>query len=66
MTRAQGTLQLSCEIVSVQYHPTIPHLFVTADKAGAVSLRDVRMAFGPLRARANEGIVQEVRARPTF
>jgi DDB1- and CUL4-associated factor 5 len=59
-TRAQGTLQQACEFVSVQYHPTIPHLFLTGDKLGSVCVRDVRMAFGPIRSRTNDGIVREV------
>lgn len=63
MSRAQATLQQSSELCGVQYHPTMPHIFVTGDKAGDVCLRDVRMAFGPLHSRSNEGVVQKVRAQ---
>ena len=62
MSRAQATLQQTSEFVSVQYHPSVPHLFLTGDKRGSVCLRDVRMAFGPLRSRTNEGIVRKVRS----
>lgn len=60
MTDAQATIQNTSEFTSVQYHPTIPHLFVTGDKTGNAYLRDVRMAFGPLSARSQNGIVQAV------
>lgn len=53
-------MQQTSEITAVQYHPTMPHLFVTGDKAGNVCLRDVRMAFGPRGSRSKEGIVQRV------
>ena len=59
-TRAQATVQNTCEFTGVQYHPTIPHLFVTGDKKGKAYLRDMRMAFGSLSSRSQEGIVQTV------
>ena len=60
MTKAQATLQNDSEVTGVQYHPTISHLLVTGDKAGNAHLRDVRMMFGPLSSRSNEGIVHTV------
>ena len=65
MTKAQATLQNTSEFTSVQYHPTIPHIFVTGDKVGYAHLRDMRMAFGPLSSRSQEGIVQTV-CSPSF
>ncbi|GJE88449.1 WD40 domain-containing protein [Phanerochaete sordida] len=58
MSKAQATLQQTADFSGVQYHPTIPHFFLTSDKTG-VCLRDVRMAFGPRRLRSNEGVVQK-------
>ncbi|KIP10171.1 hypothetical protein PHLGIDRAFT_28569 [Phlebiopsis gigantea 11061_1 CR5-6] len=60
MTKAQATLQNDSEFTGVQYHPTIPHLLVTGDRAGRAHLRDIRMMFGPLTARSKEGIVHTV------
>lgn len=61
MSAAQARMQQTSEITAVQYHPSMPHLFVTGDKAGNVYLRDVRMAFGPRGSRSQEGVVQRVR-----
>lgn len=36
------------------------NIFVTSDGRGVVCLRDARMAFGPLKNRTREGIVQLV------
>ena len=60
LSRAQATLQQTADFSGIQYHPTIPHFFLTSDKTG-VCLRDVRMAFGPLISRSHEGVVQKVR-----
>jgi WD repeat-containing protein 22 len=59
-TRAQSSLQLSAEVTGVQSHPRIEHMFATSDSYGGVYLRDARMAFGPLKQRTNEGVVQTV------
>lgn len=59
-TRAQGILQHDAEFTSVQYHPTMPHIFATSDNRGEICLRDSRMAFGPLSRRSRQGIVQTV------
>ncbi|KAJ3731186.1 WD40 repeat-like protein [Lentinula guzmanii] len=56
--RAADIIQLTAEVTSVKFHPTIEHLFVTSDSQSNVCLRDVRMAFGPLKTRSNEGIVR--------
>ncbi|KAH7927823.1 WD40 repeat-like protein [Leucogyrophana mollusca] len=55
---AQGTLQHTSEFTGVQAHPIMEHIFATSDAHGQVCLRDTRMAFGPLKTRTNEGIVQ--------
>ncbi|KAJ3969032.1 WD40 repeat-like protein [Lentinula raphanica] len=57
-TRAADILQIASEVTSVQFHPTMEHLFVTGDIRGDVCLRDTRMAFGPLRTRNNGGRVR--------
>ncbi|KAF7316237.1 WD40 repeat-like protein [Mycena indigotica] len=61
--RAQDTLQLQAEVTSVEFHPTMDHIFVTSDTGGAVCLRDRRMAFGPGIQRTNQGIVQTYTTR---
>ncbi|KAI0712040.1 WD40 repeat-like protein [Earliella scabrosa] len=58
-TGAQRVLQHPAEVTCVQYHPTMPHICATSDNRGSVCLRDVRMAFGPLSQRRNQGIVHE-------
>ncbi|KAG6329968.1 hypothetical protein ID866_9122 [Astraeus odoratus] len=58
LSNAQGTLQHTTEFTGVQAHPAMEHIFATSDTHGQVCLRDSRMAFGPLSARSNEGIVQ--------
>ncbi|KAI0632328.1 WD40 repeat-like protein [Trametes polyzona] len=58
-TRAQGILQQIAPFSCVQYHPTMTQLFATSDTQGAVCLRDVRIAFGPLSQRRHKGIVQK-------
>ncbi|KAF7985928.1 hypothetical protein HWV62_43850 [Athelia sp. TMB] len=60
MTRAQGTLQQNAEITDIKSHPLTESLFATSDSTGRVCLRDIRMAFGPLAQRANEGVVRTV------
>jgi hypothetical protein len=60
MTHAQGTLQQAAEFSGAFFHPRMEHLFATSDVRGNVRLRDTRMAFGPLRQRTKEGIVQKV------
>lgn len=60
MTRAQCTLQNSCEFTDVKYHPFSDQLFATSDGRGQVCLRDARMAFGPLVSRTREGVVRVV------
>ncbi|TBU37170.1 WD40 repeat-like protein [Dichomitus squalens] len=60
-TRTQRILQHRTELTCVQYHPTMPDLFATSDNHGQVCLRDVRMAFGPLSQRRDEGVVHKVR-----
>lgn len=62
LSQAQATLQQTTEFTGVQYHPRMEHIFATSDNRGKVYLRDVRMAFGPLRARTKQGIVQTVSA----
>ncbi|KAH9841355.1 WD40 repeat-like protein [Rhodofomes roseus] len=59
LTRAQGTLQHDSEFTSVQFHPEMPHIFVTSDNRGEMCLRDTRMAFGPKSRRRDKGIVQK-------
>lgn len=61
LSNAQGVLQHTTEFTGVQAHPVMEHIFATSDSHGQVCLRDTRMAFGPLSARSNEGIVQTVR-----
>jgi len=61
LSNAQGVLQHTTEFTGVQAHPVMEHIFATSDSHGQVCLRDTRMAFGPLSARSNEGIVQDVR-----
>ncbi|KAJ3996686.1 WD40 repeat-like protein [Lentinula boryana] len=56
--RAADIIQLTAEVTSVKFHPTIEHLFVTSDSQSNVCLRDMRMAFGPRKTRSNEGIVR--------
>lgn len=51
----------NAEFTSVQMHPSMEHLFVTSDAKGRVCLRDTRMAFGPLKDRSRDGVVQTVR-----
>ncbi|KAI0802032.1 WD40 repeat-like protein [Irpex lacteus] len=58
ISRAQRTLQGPTEFTGVQFHPEAPDLFVTSADSGQVCLRDVRMAFGPLSGRSNNGIVK--------
>ncbi|KAI0260688.1 WD40 repeat-like protein [Gloeopeniophorella convolvens] len=65
MTRAQGTLRQAAEFSGATFHPTIEHLFATSDVRGNVRLRDMRMAFGPLSQRTNEGIVLKYVTRIT-
>ena len=65
-TRTQRVLQHRTELTCIQYHPTIPNLFATSDNRGDVCLRDVRMAFGPLSQRRNEGVVHKVRTSQSF
>jgi len=55
--RAQNVLQHNIDFTSVQYHPNMPHIFVTSDIRGEICLRDSRMAFGPSSQRSNKGIV---------
>ncbi|KAF7299756.1 WD40 repeat-like protein [Mycena chlorophos] len=56
--RAQDVLQLNAEVNGVEFHPSMGHIFATCDSRGAVCLRDTRMAFGPLKQRTKEGVVQ--------
>lgn len=58
ITRAADIIQLATEVTSTKFHPTIEHLFITADAKGNVCLRDTRMAFGPRKSRTNNGIVR--------
>lgn len=60
LSSAQATLQYAAEFTGVQAHPIMEHIFATSDSHGQVCLRDTRMAFGPLSARSNQGIVQNV------
>ncbi|EIM81489.1 WD40 repeat-like protein [Stereum hirsutum FP-91666 SS1] len=57
MSQAQGTLQHTTEITGVRFHPRMEHIFATSDNKGKVCLRDMRMAFGPLHQRSQEGVV---------
>ncbi|KAH9936079.1 WD40 repeat-like protein [Fomitopsis serialis] len=59
LTRAQGTLQHDTEFTSVQFHPEMPHIFVTSDNRGEVCLRDTRTAFGPRSQRRDKGVAQK-------
>ena len=59
-TRTQRILQHSSELTGLQYHPTMTNIFATSDNRGLVCLRDIRMAFGPLSQRRDEGIVHKV------
>lgn len=59
-TRAQRILQHGAELTGLQYHPTMTNIFATSDNRGHVCLRDIRMAFGPLPQRRDEGIVHKV------
>ncbi len=61
-SQTQRTLQHDAEFTSVQYHPTMTHIFATSDNRGQLCLRDVRMAFGPLSQRRQQGIVHKVSA----
>ncbi|TFK88722.1 WD40 repeat-like protein [Polyporus arcularius HHB13444] len=58
-SQTQRTLQHDAEFTSVQYHPTMTHIFATSDNRGQLCLRDVRMAFGPLSQRRQQGIVHK-------
>ncbi|PIL22436.1 hypothetical protein GSI_15124 [Ganoderma sinense ZZ0214-1] len=58
-TRAQRILQHRAELTGLQYHPTMPNIFATSDNRGCVCLRDIRMAFGPLSQRRDEGVVHK-------
>lgn len=60
MSQAQGTLQHTTEITGVRFHPRMEHIFATSDNKGKVCLRDMRMAFGPLHQRSQEGVVLQV------
>ncbi|KAJ7160099.1 WD40 repeat-like protein [Mycena filopes] len=56
--RAQDTIQLTAEVTGVQFHPRMEHVFATSDGNGRVCLRDMRMGFGPLSQRTQNGVVQ--------
>ncbi|KAJ7022762.1 WD40 repeat-like protein [Mycena alexandri] len=56
--RAQDTIQLTSEVTGVQFHPRMEHVFATSDGNGRVCLRDMRMGFGPLAHRTQNGVVQ--------
>ncbi|KAJ4465826.1 WD40-repeat-containing domain protein [Lentinula edodes] len=56
--RTADIIQLTAEVTSVQFHPTVENLFITSDSNSNVCLRDTRMAFGPRKSRSNEGIVR--------
>ncbi|KAJ3934281.1 MAG: WD40 repeat-like protein [Lentinula lateritia] len=56
--RTADIIQLTAEVTSVQFHPTVENLFITSDSDSNVCLRDTRMAFGPRKSRSNEGIVR--------
>ncbi|KAI1793347.1 WD40 repeat-like protein [Ganoderma leucocontextum] len=58
-TRTQRILQHSAELTGLQYHPTMTNIFATSDNQGHVCLRDIRMAFGPLSQRRDEGVVHK-------
>lgn len=60
MSAAQGTLQHTAAFTGAQHHPVMEHVLATCDVHGQVSLRDTRMAFGPLSRRSNGGIVRVV------
>ncbi|TFK70950.1 WD40 repeat-like protein [Pluteus cervinus] len=64
-SRAQDTLQLSSEVTSLQFHPTMDHIFATSESVGRVCLRDTRMAFGPLTQRTRQGVVQTYNTKIT-
>ncbi|TCD60396.1 hypothetical protein EIP91_010234 [Steccherinum ochraceum] len=49
---AQGVLTQRADFTSVQYHPSIPHMFVTGTNTGFVCLRDIRSSFGHTPGRA--------------
>ncbi|KAJ7701447.1 WD40 repeat-like protein [Mycena rosella] len=55
--RAQDTIQFMAEVTGVLFHPIMEHIFATSDANGRVCLRDLRMAFGPLTQRTQEGVV---------
>ncbi|KAJ7741331.1 WD40 repeat-like protein [Mycena metata] len=54
--RAQDTIQLTSEVTGVQFHPRMEHVFATSDGHGRVCLRDMRMGFGPLTHRTQNGV----------
>ncbi|KAI0770187.1 WD40 repeat-like protein [Fomes fomentarius] len=58
-TRTQRIFQHNAEFTCVEYHPTMANIFATSDNRGQVCLRDVRMAFGPLSQRREEGIIHK-------
>lgn len=64
--RAQDTLQEESEVTCVRWHPTMESLFITSDARGYIHLRDLRMAFGPLKNRSMKGIVRTVRLAVGF
>ncbi|KAI0081531.1 WD40 repeat-like protein [Panus rudis PR-1116 ss-1] len=56
--RAQGHLYGGPSFTGVQYHPVMPHLFVTGDALGGVCLRDSRMAMDSYTIH-KQGIINE-------
>ncbi|TFK52332.1 WD40 repeat-like protein, partial [Heliocybe sulcata] len=58
LTRAHATLFHEAEFSDVKWHPGMEHIFATSDSKGQVCLRDKRMAFGPLKQRHRNGVVQ--------
>ncbi|TFK24981.1 WD40 repeat-like protein [Coprinopsis marcescibilis] len=60
-----SALRLKVELASALYHPTISHLFLTADTRGKVCLRDERMIFGNSSREENGGIVRTYNTKLT-
>lgn len=58
----ENAIHYNTEATSVQYHPSMEHIFVVSDAGGSVCLRDARMGFSGTPGRTSGGVVQTVRS----